>query len=264
MGKAELTDLLPVAELTGSRALEDFLGAKGRLRPGNQPLEMLAASCTSGDKRLADLSNRLPDAASLLFEFARREAKGLYLMLACRGITGRFRALRASSPVGQPGKLKELVLSVLDLALVLYFGEVQEYCEDKAAASFLTDALLFQAVGALPDTPPYDDLAFRETQTYRLRGLPKYGAAGAHFVHTEDPAGWLFGREVSEIITGRHDIAILTPAELYSLPVRAKARVVVKFTLYGTAPSEQDIAEVHRMYDLMSNGLRTRVEQMQG
>ncbi len=185
-------------------------------------------------------------------------------MLACEGPLGRLRALRASAPVGRPRKLKKLALSVLDLTLTVYFREALDYCGDNDAASLLADALLFQATGSLPHTPPEDDLAFRETQTHKLRGVAKYGAARAHFVHTKNPEGWLFGREVSEIIAGCHSIAIVTPADLYSLPLRAQATLVVRLTLYGTAPSEEDITNVHRMYALMSKGLRGLTEGTRG
>ena len=174
----------------------------------------------------------LPSLGKELFDYAK-EASKPFCEVQQKGLISKLR----DSFSGANAKRQEvLALCVFDMALMVYFNEVNEFCDDNDLASLLADSLLFEATGIEAEAATEMQLLFEGTQN--VHGLHKYFLSKEKKPHLH-PVNWVFGKELSAITSGSPlDIAIVSSVGPFSLSFRTHITWLVRYRITGEMPTE--------------------------
>lgn len=137
-----------------------------------------------------------------------------------------------------PDRRRLLTECVLDLELVSAFSVVKEYTGEPALASCYVDAVVLEATGAEPSGAPTES-EYRDTGTYRYRGIAKYTGSKEYF-KMADPAAWLFGTEYAAISGNAKDPAYIAAVLPLALLIRAHGKWITRYWLVGEAPTDAE------------------------
>jgi len=167
-----------------------------KLRPGNSALNYLAAidvrayvlAHYTTSVKLSHLVDSIPRLAAILRDASIDVAETIY--------HGQSPASRVFGRL--TGRYRLLADCVLDLMLVSRFHVVRE-CTESELASLYIDAVLYQATGSEAEVPT--EYQVRDEGTHKVRGVAKY-AVRTQYSTVDNGDSWMFGKEVSAILTG--------------------------------------------------------------
>ena len=195
------------------------------LRPQNRALNYLLNNYQPLNTKVKDHIDNLPMLGAALLE------------LIAKKTATDFRTLKDGSV--DKAMLNAMSYSIFDLILTVYFDEIFEFSNhDKELSSLLFDALLFQALGQEPGNITEADMVNHDS--YKTRGIQKYllqKQLMSGNTKMKDPSGWLLGTEVSCILTGGTDIAVVMPVQATSIPIRQATKACIRHQLYNEKPA---------------------------
>ena len=211
-----------------------------RLRTRNRALDYFIFRYSPIDPNLQAFINSLPKFADDLYCSAEDEARYLLRTYTPNPLT-RFARGIAAAVSGGSTKQRLLADCIFDLHLTVFFTVFMEHLGNADSASALVDALLYQATGFEPASPTEDEEAVSDAATQNARGVHKFLVARKTMAHLGDVEGWIFGREFSAIISGgSRDIVNIASVHTTSIYTRARARLQIRYLLYGRLPTEED------------------------
>jgi hypothetical protein len=217
-----------------------------RLRTQNRALDCFIFLYSPMDPKLQAFIDALPKNVYELYRSAEDEARYLlhekrYLLRLCTpNLVKRLARAIAAAVSGGSSKQRLLADCIFDLHLTVFFTVFMEHLGDAAGASALVDALLYQVHGSAKASLTEEE-AVSDAATQNVRGIHKFQVARKTLAHLGDVEGWIFGREFSGIISGDpRDILPIASVHTSSLYTRARARLHIRYLLYGVPPSEED------------------------
>lgn len=221
------------------------------LRDGNRALDYLVHNYRgSYRQQVRVLVDNLPVYGDLLYRVAAREAAFL-------------------SKIKEEGvdetTLYNLLLSIFDFILIIYFDEVFQFLDhDKEVTSLLTDALLFQVSGQEASNAKEENIL--DENSHNIRGIQKFllikQMKRKHSINPPgDTAAWLLGEEATNIL-GDPGFVAMTPVAGHSLLLRYDAKATIRLLLYNEMPDMAKRIKLEEDFWESLNNLANKIKEI--